>query len=68
MTTIQMLFGELKDGFIRSVGLGVTLSQPVSLILDKTGIYFDATAPSDLENILNNLIIDEWEIKRSRLS
>lgn len=44
----------VEDGFIRSVGLGVHFNQPLSLVFDSTGIYFDATKPSDLENILNN--------------
>ncbi|WP_342639135.1 capsular polysaccharide biosynthesis protein [Vibrio metschnikovii] len=43
----------IEDGFIRSVGLGVHFNQPISLVLDRTGIYFDATRPSDLETILN---------------
>ena len=42
----------LEDGFIRSVGLGSDLIPPQSLVLDRTGIYFDATGPSDLETIL----------------
>lgn len=42
----------LEDGFIRSVGLGSDLIPPQSLVLDRTGIYFDATRPSDLETIL----------------
>ena len=44
----------VEDGFIRSVGLGVHFNQPLSLVFDKSGIYFDATQASDLENILNN--------------
>jgi len=43
----------MEDGFVRSVGLGVDLIKPLSLVLDKTGIYYDATAPSGLEQILN---------------
>ncbi|WP_292932662.1 capsular biosynthesis protein [Novosphingobium sp. PASSN1] len=42
----------LEDGFIRSVGLGSDLIPPQSLVLDRTGIYFDATRASDLETIL----------------
>ena len=44
----------IEDGFIRSVSLGVDFSQPYSLIIDREGIYFNATKESDLENILNN--------------
>ena len=43
----------LEDGFIRSIGLGVNGSFSLSLVEDDVGIYYDATAPSKLENILN---------------
>jgi len=43
----------LEDGFIRSTGLGVDGSPSFSLVEDDVGIYYDATAPSKLENILN---------------
>ena len=42
----------VEDGFIRSVGLGSACHPPMSIILDRQGIYFDPTAPSDLEAIL----------------
>ncbi len=43
----------LEDGFIRSSALGAQHTMPYSLVLDTTGLYFDATRPSDLENLLN---------------
>lgn len=43
----------LEEGFIRSLGLGVDGSPSFSIIEDDVGIYYDATAPSRLENILN---------------
>jgi capsular polysaccharide export protein len=43
----------LEDGFIRSLGLGVEGYPSFSLVEDDVGIYYDATAPSKLENILN---------------
>ena len=43
----------LEDGFIRSFGLGVEGSPSFSLVKDDIGIYYDATSPSKLENILN---------------
>ncbi|ENM5927059.1 capsular polysaccharide biosynthesis protein [Vibrio mimicus] len=46
----------IEDGFIRSYGLGVHFNKPISLVLDRNGIYFDATRPSDLETILNGEI------------
>ena len=42
----------LEDGFIRSLGLGKDGYAPLSLVVDKTGIYFDALQPSDLENLI----------------
>ena len=42
----------VEDGFLRSVGLGADLVRPVSWVMDQTGIYYDATAPSDLERLL----------------
>ena len=44
----------LEDGFIRSLGLGVNGSPSFSLVEDDVGIYYDATTPSRLENILNS--------------
>lgn len=43
----------MEDGFLRSSGLGSDLLAPLSLVLDKTGVYYDATRPSDLETQLN---------------
>ena len=40
----------LEDGFIRSVGLGD--DEAFSIVKDDKGIYYDATAPSRLEEIL----------------
>ena len=42
----------LEDGFLRSVGLGVDLIRPMSWVVDSQGIYYDATRPSDLEQLL----------------
>ncbi len=48
----------LEDGFIRSLDLGVRGSPSFSLIEDDIGIYYDATVPSKLENILNTYDFD----------
>lgn len=42
----------VEDGFIRSIGLGSDFRFPYSLCVDATGIYYDATKPSDLETLL----------------
>ena len=44
----------VEDGFLRSLGLGCQGAAPLSLVVDYTGIYYDATGPSDLENLLNS--------------
>ncbi len=41
----------IEDGFLRSVDLG-SKCLPLSLVVDKRGIYYDATGPSDLEELL----------------
>ncbi|WP_416799343.1 capsular polysaccharide biosynthesis protein [Ciceribacter azotifigens] len=47
-------FIRVEDGFVRSIALGRTGSTPLSLCFDRTGIYFDPSRPSDLENIIQN--------------
>lgn len=49
----------IEDGFLRSVGLGAELVRPLSWVVDSRGIYYDATAPSDLEVILATQVVDD---------
>ena len=49
----QLPYLSLEDGFIRSVGLGRAGNASISLVADACGIYYDASKPSDLENLLN---------------
>ena len=44
----------IEDGFIRSIGLGADLHPPLSIVVDRSGIYYDPSRPSDLETILEN--------------
>ena len=44
--------GLVEDGFLRSHGLGAALTEPLSLVFDECGIYFDPSGPSDLENLI----------------
>ncbi|XXQ68330.1 capsular polysaccharide biosynthesis protein [Neisseriaceae bacterium B1] len=53
----------MEDGFVRSVGLGSNLVQPLSLVLDDLGIYFAADKPSRLEFILQNQIFGQQDIQ-----
>ena len=56
----------VEDGFIRSVGLGATLIRPCSLVFDDVGIYYDATKPSGIENLLNQVNLTEQQLQRAR--
>lgn len=56
----------MEDGFIRSVGLGADLIRPVSWVGDYSGIYYDATRPSDLEQLLQNHPFTSEEIERAK--
>ena len=48
----QVPLVRVEDGFVRSVGLGVHLVPPSSVVVDASGIHFDPNGPSDLERIL----------------
>ncbi len=39
----------VEDGFVRSTGLGATLTPPLSLVVDDLGIYYDPARPSRFE-------------------
>ncbi|EKT4477529.1 capsular polysaccharide biosynthesis protein [Pseudomonas putida] len=41
----------VEDGFLRSVGLGAD-EAPLSLVVDAVGIYYDASQPSRLEQLI----------------
>ncbi|PXY00351.1 capsular polysaccharide export protein, LipB/KpsS family [Halomonas sp. LBP4] len=43
----------IEDGFVRSAELGASHATPYSLVIDKTGLYYNCHQPSDIENILN---------------
>jgi capsular polysaccharide export protein len=44
----------MEDGFLRSAELGANHATPYSLVLDKTGLYYNSEVPCDLENLLNS--------------
>ncbi|MDQ2185027.1 hypothetical protein RBI13_07455 [Alcaligenaceae bacterium A4P071] len=55
----------MEDGFLRSSVLGSEHTTALSLVLDKCGIYFDATRPSDLEHILSSYDFDSSPLMAS---
>lgn len=42
----------IEDGFLRSMGLGVSGDAPLSIVVDDLGIYYDAAKPSRLETLI----------------
>lgn len=54
-----------EDGFLRSLKPGPA-QRPQSMVMDRTGIYYDARQPSDLESILQNVSFADDEISRAR--
>ncbi|MBX2683209.1 capsular polysaccharide biosynthesis protein [Campylobacter lari] len=56
----------LEDGFLRSLNLGVENSLSFSIVKDEVGIYYDATAPSKLENILNTYKFSYEELEQAK--
>jgi capsular polysaccharide export protein len=56
----------VEDGFIRSVGLGSDLIRPLSLVVDRQGVYFDPSRPSELETLLNTLVLGPEMRRRVR--
>ncbi|WP_458735160.1 capsular polysaccharide biosynthesis protein [Zobellella taiwanensis] len=51
-------FWQLEDGFVGYIGHPATGATRLSLIVDELGVYYDATRPSRLEQMLQN--IDWW--------
>ena len=55
----------VEDGFVRSKGLGAALATPYSWVFDPIGIYYDASAPSALENMLEFEVTSDELISRA---
>lgn len=55
----------MEDGFLRSVGLGSDLHRPVSLVLDRGGIYYAPASGSDLETMLETQILSSEDLQRA---
>lgn len=58
-------FARMEDGFIRSIGLGAGLRTGASYVLDRSGMYYDATRPSDLETLLQTATFDDALLERA---
>lgn len=56
----------VEDGFLRSRGLGAELVPPLSVVSDRSGIYYDPAQPSDLERLIAASVdLPDDEIERS---
>lgn len=55
----------IEDGFLHSTGLGSDMIAPFSQVLDRRGLYFDPSCPSDLTEILNEAHFDAAELTRA---
>ncbi|EAH8849163.1 capsular polysaccharide biosynthesis protein [Campylobacter lari] len=56
----------LEDGYLRSLNLGIENSPSFSIVKDEVGIYYDATASSKLENILNTYEFGTEELEQAK--
>ena len=58
----------LEDGFIRSIHPGAE-QPPLSLVIDRLGVHYDATSPSELERLITRSAynFDETRLERAEL-
>lgn len=55
----------MEDGFLRSVGLGADLRRPSSLVIDRQGMYYDSSDPSDIVDLLNAINLTSEQSDRA---
>jgi capsular polysaccharide export protein len=55
----------IDDGFLHSTSLDSDRVAPYSQVIDRTGIYFDASRPNDLTTLLNRIEFDTAELARA---
>lgn len=55
----------VEDGFLRSVGLGADLAMPLSWVIDRRGMHYDCSKPSDLELMLLQTNFSEQLLERA---
>lgn len=56
-------FLRLEDGFVRSVGLGKSGAALMSVVIDDSGIFYDARRPSRLERLVAASTTSEWRAR-----
>jgi capsular polysaccharide export protein len=55
----------VEDGFIRSIGLGIAKSAPLSLVFDRRAMHFDRQRISALDDLLNTTDFTEEPAARA---
>lgn len=50
---------QIEDAFLRSLYPGRAGEAPTGLLIDRSGLHFDASAPSDLEHLLATAPLDD---------
>ncbi|NHQ81869.1 capsular polysaccharide biosynthesis protein [Chromobacterium vaccinii] len=65
VTRLGLPLLRMEDGFLRSVGLGSNLMPPISLVVDRGGLYYSPHSGSDLERLLDTLQLDDWQVARA---
>ena len=56
----------IEDGFIRSAGLGSDLWPPGSIVVDRLGLHYDPSHPSELEQVLEKTEFTPEILDRAR--
>jgi len=59
-------YASLEDGFIHSMSQGRLGASSWSLVIDKTGLFYDATQTSDLEQLINASSLSKQQYLRAR--
>lgn len=54
----------IEDAFLRGLRPGRSGDAPLGLLIDRTGVHFDASAPSDLETLLARHPLDDADLLR----
>jgi len=57
---------EVEDGFIRSAGLGADCVPPLSIVVDRLGVHFDPSRPSELERLIEEGTFPTELVERAR--
>ncbi|MFM0098664.1 capsular biosynthesis protein [Paraburkholderia nemoris] len=61
----EVRYVRIEDGFFHSTGLGSDMIAPRSQVIDRRGLYFDASQPSDLSVLLNETEFSAPELARA---